>query len=115
MARTTKPASRSKVTAAAPTVTRPQILDRKVIADAGTYAVNKAEIDRLTAENEALKVTLLQAMGPHESVITGNRVLTRSTHAGTPATENVVITKAMIGQIIPGKKGRKGYTTLTVQ
>ncbi|MGX9963150.1 hypothetical protein ACVFYP_07490 [Roseomonas sp. F4] len=109
-----KSTARTKTTTVAP-VTRPQILDRKVIADAGTYAVNKAEIDRLTAENEALKVTLLHAMGPHESVIAGNRVLTRSSHASTPATENVVITKAMIGQIIPGKKGRKGYTTLSVQ
>ena len=110
-----KSTARTKAAAAAPPVTRPQILDRKVIADAGTYAVNKAEIDRLTAENETLKVTLLHAMGPHESVIAGNRVLTRSSHASTPATENVVITRAMIGQIIPGKKGRKGYTTLTVQ
>ncbi|MGG5811454.1 hypothetical protein [Falsiroseomonas sp. CW058] len=109
MPRTTK-----SVAAPAP-ATRHVIRDRAVAQKAEAYATAKADIKRLEAQCDALKPELLAAMGDHESVVAGNRVLTRSAVAGTDPTPNVTITKAMIGQVIPGKPGKRGYTQLTVQ
>lgn len=109
MPRITKPAAPG-----AP-ATHHVIRDRKVAQQAESYATAKADIKRLEAQCDALKPVLLTAMGEHESVVAGNRVLTRSEVKGTEPTPNTVITKAMVGQVIPGKPGKRGYVQLTVQ
>lgn len=92
----------------------PVLKDKKTIEAAEAYAKNKAEISRLEALNEVLKPQLVAAMEGAPIAYAGARVLNLSTVEATPATENQVITRAMLGSVIPGKKGRKGYTQLSV-
>ena len=96
-------------------VARPVLKDRAVAAKAAEYAAAKAEIAVLEARCNALKPELLAAMGEHLSVVAGNHILTRAEFAAVAPTPNRTITREMIGQVIPGQKGRKGYSTLTVQ
>lgn len=104
-------------TSAAPAVplTRPVIKDAKVVKQVAEYALAKADIAALEAKCDVLKPAILTALGDAKSVIAGNHVVTRGENAGTEPTPNVTITKEMVGQVIPGRKGKRGYTTLTVQ
>ncbi|MBC9177805.1 hypothetical protein [Pseudoroseomonas ludipueritiae] len=109
----------TKTAAAAPAApagtNHPVIKDKALIKAAETYATNKAEISRMEAENDDLKPRLLAAMGGAPTAYAGSRVLTQSDVETIKPTPNQVITKEMVGQVIPGKKGRKGYTQLSVQ
>lgn len=100
--------------APAPASNYPVLKDKKIIEAAEAYAKNKAEISRLEALNEVLKPQLVAAMEGAPIAYAGARVLNLSAVEATPATENQVITRAMLGSVIPGKKGRKGYTQLSV-
>jgi hypothetical protein len=105
----------TKATAPATPATRHVLREKAVIAAAEAFVSAKAEVAQLGAKLEGLKAQLLAAMGEHSECVAGNRVLTKSEVKGTAPTANVTITKAMIGQVIPGKSGKKGYTQLTVQ
>lgn len=95
--------------------TRHVIRDRATIAQVEEYATASAEQKRLKARCDTLKPEILAAMDGHESCVAGNRILTQSEVAGTEPTPNVTITKTMVGQVIPGRSGKKGYVQLTVQ
>lgn len=107
---------RSVVPAIAPPGTNfPVIKDKAIIAKAEIYATKKAEIASLEAEVKALRPDLLAAMGGAPTAYAGTRVLSLNEVSAIPATENVKITRDMVGQVIPGKKGRAGYSTLEVR
>lgn len=107
--------ARTTTKAAAAPAPRHVIRDRAVAQKAEAYAQAKAEIKRLEAQCDTLKTELLAAMGEHDSVVAGNRVLTKAVVPGTDPTPNLIISKSMVGQVIPGKPGKRGYTQLTVQ
>jgi hypothetical protein len=64
---------------------------------------------------KALRGDLLAAMGDAPTAYAGKRILTRSDVPDLPGTPNVVITREMVGQVIPRKKARAGYSQLRVQ
>ncbi|WP_338662611.1 hypothetical protein VQH23_20980 [Pararoseomonas sp. SCSIO 73927] len=96
-------------------LTRPVIKDAKLVKKVAEYALAKADIAALEAKCDALKPDILAGLGDALSVIAGNHVVTRSETKALEPTPNVIITKEMVGQVMPGRKGRKGYTTLTIQ
>jgi hypothetical protein len=93
----------------------PVLTDPKLIAMAEEYCKGAPEKNRLEKRLKELKPVLLAAMGDADMAYAGKRVLTRAEVVGTPDTVGEKITKAMVGQHLPGKKGQAGYTTLVVR
>ena len=93
----------------------PVIKDKKIIAAADEYATLKAEAARIERRLKALKPVLEAAMEEAPVAYAGSRILNLSRTEAIPPGNNQVITREMLGQIIPGKPGRAGYTTLAVQ
>ena len=112
----TAPKSSTKAaTAEAPANNYPVIKDKKIIAAAEEYATLKKEASRIERRLKELKPLIEAAMDGAPVAYAGTRILNLSTTEATPDGQNQIITRAMIGQVIPGKSGRAGYTTLTVQ
>ena len=78
------------------------------------YYLNKAAADKLTDDNAALKAIIVDAMEGNAVASCGAHVVRVSHVVGTDSTPNVVITRDMLGTVIPGKKGRAGSTRLEV-
>jgi hypothetical protein len=112
-----KPRARKAAPAATPPAgtNHPVLKDKKIIAAADEYATLKAESSRIERRLKELKPLLEAAMDGAPVAYAGKRILNLSYTEATPAGANQVITRDMIGQIIPGKAGRAGYSTLTVQ
>jgi hypothetical protein len=96
------------------TTQTPVLRDEKVVANVKAYFDNKTKADALEALNKPLKVAILKAMGNRPVASIGAHIVRVTETAGTQATQNVTITAKMIGQVIPGKKGRAGSTKLEV-
>jgi hypothetical protein len=116
----TAPKPRAKKTPAAVPVAPaannyPVLKDKKIIAAADEYATLKAEGSRIERRLKELKPLLEAAMDGAPVAYAGKRILNLSRTEAIPAGDNQVITRDMLGQIIPGKSGRAGYTTLAVQ
>jgi alkanesulfonate monooxygenase SsuD/methylene tetrahydromethanopterin reductase-like flavin-dependent oxidoreductase (luciferase family) len=117
----TAPKTRAKKAAADPTppaptgTNAPVITDKKLVALADQYATAAPEKNRLEKFLKEAKPVLLAAMGDAPLAYIGKRVVTRTDVVGTPDTVGEKITRAMVGQHMPGKKGRPGYTTLEVR
>lgn len=116
----TPPKPRAKKTEAAPAsqpagTNHPVIKDKSIIAKVEEYAALKKEGARIERRLKKLKPELETAMAGADVAYAGDRILNLSVTAAIPEGKNVVITRDMIGQVIPGKSGRAGYTTLTVQ
>lgn len=92
----------------------PILKDKAVVTAAEEYATNKAEIDRLEALNKEHRKTIEAALAGAPIAYAGARIIRCTEVKALPATPNTVITKAMVGQVIPGKKGKAGYTRLEV-
>ena len=108
-------ATRRTATSAEPAATNyPVLRDKAVVTAADEYASNKAEIDRLEALNKEHRTVIVAALAGAPIAYAGARIIRCSEVAAAPATPNTVITKAMVGQVIPGKKGKAGYTRLEV-
>jgi hypothetical protein len=90
------------------------IRDKKLIAAVHLYAANKAAAKALEAENDALKDKIIDAMGSASVASAGAHVIRLTDIPDTLGTPNRIITKAMIGQVIIGSKGRAGSTRLEV-
>ena len=102
-----KPAAKP-APAVAPGSNYPVITDRKVIAMVAEFAQNEARNRELRPKIEAsMDGAPIACAGPHLVKVT--------TVAATPSTPNTVITAAMVGQVIPGKKARSGYTRFEVR
>ena len=105
--------------AAAPAIppgsNHPVITDPTLIKLAAEYAKAAPEKNRLEKRLKEMKPVLLQAMGDAPVAYAGKHVLTRAEVAGTPDTLGEKITRSMVGQHMPGKKGRPAYTTLEVR
>lgn len=71
-------------------------------------------MDKLAEAQASLKEDILAVMGANEVASAGEHIVRVTNVAGTPSTSNVLITREMIGHIIPGKKGRAGSTRLEV-
>ena len=98
------------------TPTKPLILRRRaVVRAAEAYLAAKTEVARLEDELAHLRHLLLEAIGDRPVARAGERTLIVTQVAGTPATPDVTITGAMVGQVIPGHKGRLGYPRLEVR
>lgn len=93
----------------------PVITDKKLVALAEQYATAAPEKNRLEKFLKEAKPVLLQAMGDAPLAYIGNRVLTRTDVAATPDAPGPKITRAMVGQNLPGKDGRKGFSMLDVR
>jgi len=93
----------------------PVITDPALIKMAAEYAKGAPEKNRLEKRLKELKPVLLQAMGDAPMAYAGKHVLTRAEVVGSPDTVGEKITRSMVGQHMPGKKGRPGYTTLEVR
>lgn len=102
--------------AAAPTASNYPVLKAKdVVAAVERYCEAKAAYELAKDVMEKAKPVIFEAMGDAPTAFCGARVLTRSVVSELPATENRAITKDMIGTVIPGRKGKAGYTMLRVQ
>jgi hypothetical protein len=119
MATTPAPKPRAKKmaaeTAAPPGSNHPVITDPALIKMAAEYAKSAPEKNWLEKRLKELKPVLLQAMGDAPMAYAGKHVLTRAEVIGSPDTVGEKITRSMVGQHMPGKKGRPGYTTLEVR
>jgi hypothetical protein len=104
----------SAALALAPGSNYPVARDRKTVAIVDEFWRNKAEADRLESCNKELRPVIEDAMGDSPVLCAGARIVRRTDVAGTPPRPNVKITRAMIGQVIPGSKGRAGYTRIEV-
>ena len=93
----------------------PVLRDKAVMAAVEEYCTKKAEMDALKERVDALRDIILAAMAGSPTAYCGARVLSVSQIPELPAIANREITKAMVGQVIPGKKGRAGYAMLRVQ
>jgi ABC-type oligopeptide transport system substrate-binding subunit len=119
MATTPKP--RAKKAAADPAPAAPAGTNQLVISDpklvklVADYAKAAAEKNRLEKLLKDAKPVLLQAMGDAPVAYAGKHVLTRTEVAATPDTPGAKITRSMVGQHMPGKKGRPAYTMLEVR
>jgi hypothetical protein len=115
----TAPKSRTKKAAADPVAPAgsnyPVITDPALVKLAADYAKGAPEKNRLEKMLKDAKPVLLQAMGDVAVAYAGKVVLTRTEVIGTPDTPGEKITRSMVGQHMPGKKGRPGYTTLEVR
>lgn len=87
---------------------------KAIIATVHQYALNKLKADGLAEANALLKDEILEAMDGNSVASVGTHVVRVTETAGTQSTPNVVITAKMLGQVIPGKKGRAGSTRLEV-
>ena len=96
-------------------MSRPVIKDKALIAKVSEYALAKADAEAMDARMKKLKPEIFAGMGEHTSVVVGNHVVTRGEVRSIEPTPNVPITKEMVVQVIPGRKGKAGYSTLTVQ
>lgn len=110
-----RPAKKAAPEASAEATNYPVIKDKKIIAAAEEYATLKKEGSRIERRLKELKPLLEAAMDGAPVAYAGTRILNLSTTEAIPDGKNQVITRAMLGQVIPGKSGRAGYTTLTVQ
>lgn len=93
----------------------PVISDPALIKLAEEYAKASPEKSRLEKRLKELKPVLLQAMGDAPMAYAGKHVLVRGEVLAVPEVEGPKITRGMVGQNLPGKAGRAGYTTLEVR
>ena len=93
----------------------PVITDPALIKMAGEYAKGAPEKNRLEKLLKELKPMLLAAMGDAPMAYAGKHVLTRAEVTSTPDIPGDKITRGMVGQHLPTKKGRPAYTTLEVR
>jgi hypothetical protein len=87
---------------------------KAVVAAVKDYAANKAEADRLIALNVTHKLTIVAAMGNASIAECGMHIVRVTEVAESPAIPAIKITAAMIGRLIPAKKGRAASTRLEV-
>ena len=104
----------SKATVPAGT-NHPTFKDKTVIAAADDYYAKVAEMKVLKGRVDELKETLVAAMGGAPTAYAGVRVLSLAVFPAVPAVPERKIDRTMLGQTIPGKSGKAGYTLLRVQ
>jgi hypothetical protein len=105
----------SKDLPAAAATNHPVLTDPKLVKLAEEYFKGVPEKNRLEKRLKELKPVLLAAMGDADMAYAGKRVLTRAEVVATPDTPGEKITRTMVGQHMPGKKGQAAYTTLVVR
>lgn len=111
MART--PAAKAPV---APGATNyPTIKGPKPIKAVEDYVAKKAQIAALEAELEATKTYILGEMAGAPGAFFGARFVSVSEVRELPALPERVITKEMVGQTIPAKRGRAAYQQIRIQ
>ena len=93
----------------------PIIKDKAAIQAAEDFKAKYETWKRLDAELDEHKAAILKAMADAPAAIFGKRIVSTKNYAPLEPTENVVITKEMIGQVIPGRSGRKGYARIWVK
>lgn len=93
----------------------PVIKDKKAIAAAEEYYGLLRDASRIEARKKELKLLLIAAMAGAPTAFAGARVLSASEVNAVPPTADRIITKDMLGQVIPGSGGRAGYTQLSVK
>lgn len=85
-----------------------------IVAKVHEYYLNKDRADKADAANKLLKDEIVAAMGNASVASCGKHVVRVTMIEESPGTPNMTITKAMIGVVIPGKKGRAGSIKLEV-
>lgn len=104
------------VASAAPPGTNGLIIrDKAVIAAAAEYAKLQAVRKQAEARLKVLNVVLKAAMGTSATAYAGPHVLSLAEVPAIPPVPNRLITRDMIGQVIPGSNGRAAYTQLVVR
>ena len=92
----------------------PVIKDKALIAAAEEYFTLARDESRIALRKKELKPQLLAAMAGAPKAYAGARLLSASEVATIPAMPDREITKAMLGQVLPGSKGRAGYTQISI-
>lgn len=93
----------------------PVLKDKKVLAAVEEYVAAGAQAKLLEGRVEELRAVVVAAMAGAPTAYAGARTLSLSVVPLLPATADRVITKDMIGGVLPGKRARAGYTQLRVQ
>ena len=93
----------------------PVLKDKKLVAMVDEYARLSSEKSLAEARMKELKPEIEAALGDAPTAYIGTRVVSMTEVPAIPATPNRVITREMIGQVIPGERGRRAYTMLKVQ
>lgn len=94
--------------AGAPGSNYPVISDKKIVALVAEYAKNEAR-------NREIRPIVEAALNGAPIACAGAHVVKLTPVAPTLATPNTVISAAMVGQVIPGKKARGGYNKFEVR
>ena len=92
----------------------PVVKDKAAIQAAEDFHAKYAELKRLDAELDVAKAAVLKAMGDAPEAVFGKRIVKRKDYAALEPTENVAITKDMVGQVIKGRSGKAGYSRIWV-
>lgn len=93
----------------------PLLTDKVLISAAEEYVVLQATASHTEARLKTIKAQLVAALDGVPTAIVGKRIVSINDVLPLPPTENVVITLDMVGQVIPGSRGRAGYKTLSVR
>ena len=93
----------------------PVLKDKTVIAAAKEYRALVAEEGRIEMRKAALKDQLIAALGGAPKGYAGDCSITVSEVAGVAPTPERVITLAMLGETIPGSRGRSASIRLAVR
>ena len=92
----------------------PVIKGPKAITAVENYVAKTAALKVLEGEIEMIRDYLLEEAGDAPVVHIGARTVTITSVPEMPAIAARKITKEMIGQELPGRRGRKGYKQVRV-
>lgn len=109
--------ARATPTKASPAVgsNYPVIKTKAVVEAVVEYFKLKLDEKRIKDRLDALKPDIIEAVDGAPVAYVGDRIVKVTEVAGSEGTPNKTITREMIGQVIPGTKGRKGYVQLGVE
>ena len=99
---------------AAPATNYPVLRSKKLLAAVEDYVAAVAELKALKERHDELRDQIIAGLNGVPVAFAGARTVNVATIAATPATPDRVITKAMVGQVLRGTPGKRGYNQLRV-
>ena len=98
----------------APATNYPVLTSRKLLSMVKEYVEVTNGLKSVAARQAALRADIIAALGGVPVAIVGRYSLNVSTTLATPPTPDRVITRAMVGEVLRGSPGRRGFQQLRV-
>ena len=92
----------------------PVLTSRKLLALVREYVEVTNGLKSAATRQAALRTDIIAALGGVPVAIVGRYSLNVSTTLATPPTPDRVITRAMVGEVLRGSPGRRGFQQLRV-